>query len=158
MRLKHFCHRGGLAGSAAGTARVAWRRRVAWLAATALLFQLFVTQVHAFMGGETWVPVTGVPATGTASTGPSADGAAPVICHYAPGNGPAPSERSTAQHPECPIYQSLPMVAAALAPGLVELPAPPSLPVLVEILPAPARPRAASFDLRPEPRAPPVPA
>jgi hypothetical protein len=152
LRAKVWRHRSKFAGSTADTPRCARRRRVAWLAATALLFQLFVTQVHAFMGGEIWAP-----ATGAAATGQPADGA-PVICHYDPGAPAAPSDHSTAQHPECPIYQSLPMVAAALAPGLVELPAPPSLPVLAEILPAPARPRAAALDLRPEPRAPPVPA
>jgi hypothetical protein len=157
-RGKHDAEAGGLsrnqlrrkgleAGTDHGRAKAA-RRRVAWLAASALLFQLFITQVHAFMGGATWAL--------DQAAASAAETAAPFICHFGL-DGPAiPSDPATAHHPECPIYQSLPMVSAALAAGFVELPTPPAYEAARASFVSDPSPRSASLGLRPEPRAPPV--
>jgi hypothetical protein len=135
------------AGTGPDLAKVA-RRRIAWLAASALLFQLFITQVHAFMGGATWAL--------DQAAASAAETAAPFICHFGPDGPAVPSDPATAHHPECPIYQSLPMVSAALAVGFVELAAPPAYEAASDALSNDPSPRAASLGLRPEPRAPPL--
>ena len=129
----------------------ALKSRVAWLAATALLFQLFITQVHAFMGEATWaLDQAAAQGLGPAAFEPTA------ICHFGPSGPAGPASPHATQNPACPIFQILPIVSAALASSFVVLPPPPAYTLATESVAEPSCPRAVSYGLRPQPRAPPI--
>ncbi|HLI13078.1 MAG TPA: hypothetical protein VKY65_15910 [Alphaproteobacteria bacterium] len=148
--------------------RKGWPAGVLWLVTASLALQLFITQVHAFMGELGWVgwpPSQGAVSTPAPRPGHGLHAHRPMQMQLAMAahceadataaspadpHGPAPGKQ-----PECPIFQSLHILSASLAPSAVELP--PPLPqgrsirvVITDVV------AAVGICPRPQPRAPPV--
>jgi hypothetical protein len=135
------------------------RRAVAWLALAGLVFQLFVTQLHSFMGPLGWSE----PPPAAAGDAAYAQALASQALCLAPSQAAAgaaaknTTDGSHSKPQDCPIYHSLPLVSASLLSQTIELPAPPRRDHVAWVAWVDRAARGA-LHLRPQPRAPPLPA
>ena len=101
------------------------RTTTAWLALVGLVFQLFITQVHGFMGPFGWSIPSAAPDTEPAYA--QAVAAEALCLSPVPEGGAAGrSDYGQRHRDECPIFQSLAIVGASLPAAAIELPPAPS--------------------------------
>jgi len=96
------------------------QRIAVWLIAVpALLCQLFITQVHSFMGPLGWAPPQAPSAVGEAYAHALAMGALCTVPME--DSGKAKPDQRRGKSPDCPIYRSLPVFAVSLILHAIEL-------------------------------------
>jgi hypothetical protein len=127
------------------------------LAVGVLLFQLFVTQVHSFMGPLGWSDPAANPMPSADASQILAQAAAAQALCTVPGetSGKAVPGQPHGKSQECPIFQSLPLLSASLAAQPIELPPPSEFGPPLWIARA-ETPLAVPLHLRPPTRAPPL--
>jgi len=133
------------------------RKTSTWLAVAGFVFQLFITQLHSFMGPFGWSIPSGASDMDPAYVQAVA---AETLCltPVAEGGAAGHSDHGPPHRDECPIFPSLAIVGASLSAAAIELPpalspeVQPTLPLAADIaVPAPLESRHRS-------RAPPLPA
>jgi hypothetical protein len=100
------------------------RKTAAWLTLAGLVFQLFTTQVHGFMGPLGWSE----PGPSSAVDQAYAQAlAADALClaPTAEGRADGRSDQGLPHRDECPIFQSLAVVGVSLPAAAIVLPLPP---------------------------------
>jgi len=96
------------------------QRSAVWLIAVpALLCQLFITQVHSFMGPLGWVVPQEPSAANEAYAHALAMGALCTVPKE--DSGKAKPDQSRGKSQDCPIYRSLPVFAVSLISHAIEL-------------------------------------
>ncbi len=100
------------------------RKAAAWLAVVGLVFQLFITQLHGFMGPLGWSePLPPSAADQAFAQAVAAD--ALCLASTAEGGADRRSDPGPPHRDECPIFQSLAVVGTSLPAAAILLPLPP---------------------------------